>query len=226
MMQDAEKEWRSLQNRGISCCSCDYSLPMRQVSFFLIWVCSWEDRQRMWTQSRQTAQFSFFTRDPHPEISHAWSNMVLSPHSHLPRSSWSICPFIRNPPLLSVLFHIACTRKFFFSCVILEIWVFYSKVPPTWDPWGTHWALQNQVQHLLHDRQERWSNQAQQCSFLSVLCSLSLLLTILLLLFSYWRTRVQTTCNICTDIFSLPTCFWRHTHATTTNHFTSQEKSS
>lgn len=34
MMQDAEKEWKSLRNRGISCCSWDYSLPMKQVSFF------------------------------------------------------------------------------------------------------------------------------------------------------------------------------------------------
>lgn len=34
MMQDAEKEWKSLQNRGISCCSCDYSLPIKQCLFF------------------------------------------------------------------------------------------------------------------------------------------------------------------------------------------------
>lgn len=136
MMQDAEKEWKSLQNRGISCCSCGCSLPMKQVSFFSS-ECVPERTDRG-CEPKVTRQHSFpFSPGTHtqrfPTLGATW---CCPPHSHLPRSSWSICPFIRNPLLLSVLFHIACTRKFFFPCVILEIWVFYSKVPPTWDPGG------------------------------------------------------------------------------------------
>lgn len=123
-------------------------------SLFQIWVCSWEDRQRMWTprttKSRDSTAFLFHQGPTSGDFPRLQCNSVPTYLT----LSLSIGPSVRNL-LLSVHVCVTSRSKFFFFGVIVEVWVIYRKVRPEFHPGPRrpHCEAWNRANRLLQDHQ-------------------------------------------------------------------------